>query len=234
VAVDPQAAFRAVNLEGTLNLARQAAKLGIKRFVFISSIGVNGVLTSVDKPFSETDETNPHNAYALSKWDAEQGLLNIANETGLEVVIIRPPLIYGHGAPGNFGAITRAIQRGWVLPLGAIHNQRSFVALENLVDFIITCITHPQAANQTFLVSDGQDISTPELIRGVAEALGVPARLLSVPTSILYAAGKLIGKGESIRSLCGNLQVDISKARSLLGWTPPISVKEGLLRVVRY
>lgn len=229
---DSFAVFRTENTAGTLNLARQAVKIGTKRFVFISSIGVNGSQTTPDKPFSEVDKPHPHNAYALSKWEAEQGLKRIADETGLEVVIIRPPLVYGPNAPGNFGSLMRAVQRGWPLPLGAIHNQRSLVALDNLVDFIITCITHPQAANQTFLVSDGQDLSTTELVRGMAQAAGVPARLLPVPVWALQAGAALLGKGDAVQRLCGNLQVDISKARRLLGWVPPVSVEEGLRRAM--
>jgi nucleoside-diphosphate-sugar epimerase len=229
---DPVSAFRSANTHGTLNLARQAVALGVKRFVFISSIGVNGSQTTLSEPFSEVDEPNPHNAYALSKWEAEQGLMKIAAETGLEVVIIRPPLVYGCGAPGNFGSLMRAVQRGWPLPLGAIHNQRSLVALDNLVDFIITCVTHAKAANQTFLVSDGQDLSTTELVRGMARAAGVRARLVPVPAWALQAGAKLLGKGDAVQRLCGNLQVDISKARELLGWVPPVSVEEGLKRAM--
>jgi nucleoside-diphosphate-sugar epimerase len=229
---NPIEEFRSVNLFGTLNLARQAVDAGVKRFVFISSIGVNGSQTAAGKPFAETDQSKPHNAYALSKRDAEQGLMQIAEETGLEVVIIRPPLVYGFNAPGNFGSLMRAVQRGWPLPLGAVHNQRSLVALDNLVDFIVTCITHPQAANQTFLVSDGQDLSTTELVRGMAQAAGVPARLLPVPVWALQAGASLLGKGDAVQRLCGNLQVDISKARSLLGWVPPVSVEEGLRRAM--
>jgi nucleoside-diphosphate-sugar epimerase len=226
---DPLAVFRAANRDGSLNLAQQAVNAGVKRFVFISSIGVNGSQTEVVKPFFETDQAKPHNDYALSKWEAEQGLMQIAAETGLEVVIIRPPLVYGPNAPGNFGSLMRAVQRAWPLPLGAVHNQRSLVALDNLVDFIVTCITHPQAANQTFLVSDGQDLSTTELVRGMAQAAGVPARLLPVPVWALQAGATLLGKGDAVQRLCGNLQVDISKARNLLGWTPPVSVDAGLL-----
>lgn len=231
-ASDPLLAFRTVNVEGTLNLARQAVAAGVKQFVFISSIGVNGVQTPIGKPFSEADQPNPHNAYALSKWEAEQGLRHIAVETGLAVVIIRPPLVYGCNAPGNFGALMRAVQRGWPLPLGAVHNHRSLVALSNLVDFIVTCISHPQAANQTFLVSDGQDLSTTELVRGMAQAAGVPARLLPVPVWALQAGAKLLGKVDAVQRLCGNLQVDISKARNLLGWVPPVSVEDGLRRAM--
>jgi nucleoside-diphosphate-sugar epimerase len=224
------AEFRLVNVQGTLNLARQAVEAGVKRFVFISSIGVNGAQTALGKPFSEANLPKPHNAYALSKWEAEQGLLRIADETGLEVVIIRPPLVYGLDAPGNFGSLLRSVQRGWPLPLGAVYNQRSLVALDNLVDFIVTCITHPQAAYQTFLVSDRQDLSITELVRGMAQAAGVPARLLPVPVWALQAGASLLGKGDVVQRLCGNLQLDISKARSLLGWVPPVSVEEGLRR----
>ena len=231
-AVDPLAAFRTVNAVGTLNLVRQAVDAGVTRFVFVSSIGVNGAQTAPGKPFSEADQPNPQNAYALSKREAEQSLLRIADETGLEVVIIRPPLVYGCNAPGNFGSLMRAVQRGWPLPLGAVHNQRSLVALDNLVDFIITCISHPQAANQTFLVSDGQDLSTTELVRGMAQAAGVSACLLPVPVWALQAGATLLGKGDAVQRLCGNLQVDTSKARQLLGWVPPVSVAEGLRRAV--
>lgn len=229
---DPLAAFRITNLAGTLNLAHQAVNAGIKRFVFISSIGVNGSRTAIGKPFSEADKPSPHNAYALSKWEAEQGLLRIADQTGLEVVIIRPPLVYGWNAPGNFGSLMRAVQRGWPLPLGAIHNQRSLIALDNLVDFIITCVTHPKAANQTFLISDGQDLSTTELVRGMAQAARMPARLLPVPVWALEWAGRLAGKGDTIQRLCGNLQIDSSKARDLLGWESKVSVQEGLRRAM--
>lgn len=232
VAGNPLAEFRKVNVEGSLNLAQQAMRAGVKRFIFISSIGVNGVTTAPGKAFSEKDKVNPHNAYAISKWEAEQGLMNIAAETGLEVVIIRPPLVYGHNAPGNFGSLVKAIKRGIPLPLKNINNQRSFIALDNLIDFIITCTTHPNAENQTFLVSDGEDISTTELIRGIANAAGVSPRLFPIPTWALQMGGNLLGKGDAVQRLCGNLQVDISKARDLLGWTPPISVEEGLKRAV--
>jgi nucleoside-diphosphate-sugar epimerase len=229
---DPLKAFRDVNVAGTLNLARQAAAAGVKRFVFISSIGVNGLETVSGIPFNEGSETKPHNAYAISKWEAEKGLMAIAAETKLEVVIIRPPLVYGCKAPGNFGSLIRAVQRGWPLPLGAVHNQRSLVALDNLLDFIVTCTTHPQAANQTFLVSDGHDLSTTELLRGMAQAAGVSARLLPVPLWALQAGASLLWKGDVVQRLCGNLQVDISKARILLGWVPPVSVEEGLRRAM--
>ncbi len=224
--------FRKVNVAGTEHLARVAAASGVKRFVYVSSIGVNGAQTAPGRSFSEADKPSPHSAYALSKREAEQGLLRVADETRLEVAIIRPPLVYGFGAPGNFGTLMRAVQRGLPLPLGAVHNQRSLVALDNLVDFIMTCAIHPQAASQTFLVSDGQDLSTTELVRGMAQAAGVPARLLPVPVWALQAGASFLGKGDAVQRLCGNLQVDISKARSLLGWVPPVSVEEGLRRAM--
>jgi nucleoside-diphosphate-sugar epimerase len=232
IAPDPLAAFRAANVDGTLNLARQAAVFGVKRFVFVSSIKVNGESTRCGHAFSESDPPLPQDAYGQSKYEAEQGLRQLSADTGMEVVIIRPPLVYGPGVKANFAALMRAVQRGWPLPLGAVHNQRSLVALDNLVDFILTCITHPLAANQTFLVSDGQDLSTTELVRGMAQAAGVPARLLPVPVWALQAGAALLGKGDAVQRLCGNLQVDISKARSLLGWLPPVSVEEGLGRAM--
>jgi nucleoside-diphosphate-sugar epimerase len=231
-ATDPLAAFRTVNVDGTLNLARQAAASGVKRFVFISSVKVNGESTEPGHAFSEADAPNPQDAYGQSKHEAEQGLRQIAYDTGIEVVIIRPPLVYGPRVKANFAALMRAVQRGWPLPLGAVHNQRSLVALDNMVDLIVTCITHPQAANQTFLVSDGEDLSTPDLIRRMARAMSRPARLLPVPKSVLMAAATILGKRDMAQRLCGDLQVDISKARTLLGWNPPISVDEGLRRAV--
>jgi nucleoside-diphosphate-sugar epimerase len=231
-AADPLTAFRAVNVEGTLNLARQAAAAGVKRFVFISSVKVNGEFTAPGRAFTEADAPMPQDAYGQSKHEAEQGLRQLSSDMGMEVVIIRPPLVYGPGVKANFSTLMHAVQRGWPLPLGAVHNQRSLVALSNLVDFIVTCITHPQAANQTFLVSDRQDLSTAELVRGMAQAAGVPARLLPVPVWALQAGASLLGKGDVVQRLCGNLQIDASKARSVLGWVPPVSVEEGLRRAM--
>ena len=231
-AENPLAEFRRINLQGTQNLARQAAAAGAKRFVFISSVKVNGELTQPGSAFIESDTPNPQDAYGQSKYEAERCLRKIAAETGMEVVIIRPPLVYGPGVKANFAALMRAVQRGYPLPLGSVHNQRSLVALDNLVDFIVTCATHPKAANQTFLVSDGQDLSTTELIRGLAHAAGVTARLLPVPVPWLRAVAGLMGKADTVDRLCGNLQVDISKARKLLDWTPPVTVGEGLRRAV--
>ena len=229
---DPLKAFRVVNVDGTLNLARQAALAGIKRFVFVSSVKVNGERTLPGRAFNEVDIPCPQDAYGQSKHEAEKGLRQLSVDTGMEVVIIRPPLVYGPGVKANFASLMLAVQRGWPLPLGVVHNQRSLVALDNLVDFIITCITHPEAANQTFLVSDGQDLSTTELVRGMAQAVRVPARLLPAPVWTLQAVATLLGKSDLVQRLCGNLQVDISKARILLGWVPPVSVEEGLKRAM--
>ncbi len=181
---------------------------------------------------AKTDVAAPCDDYALSKYEAECALQSVAGASGMEWVIVRPPLVYGPGVRANFAALKRVVRRGYPLPLGAVNNQRSLVALDNLVDLIVTCSTHPQAANQTFLVSDGQDLSTTELVRGMAQAAGVPARLLPVPVWALQAGALLLGKGDAVQRLCGNLQVDISKARRLLDWVPPVSVAEGLRRAM--
>jgi len=227
-AVDPLVEYRSVNVDGTMALARQAVAAGVKRFIFISSIGVNGNINTA--PFNETDTPAPAEPYAQSKYEAEIALLQLASETGLEVVIIRPPLVYGANAPGNFRSLVKAISKGLPLPLGAIHNKRSLVALDNLVDLIIACIDHPAAANQIFLAGDGEDISTTQLLRGVANAMGKPSRLIPIPASWLMMAATVLGKKAVAQRLLGSLQVDISKARQLLGWAPPISVAEGLRR----
>ena len=229
---DPIAAFREVNVGGSLNLARQAAAAGVKRFVFVSTAKVNGESTQPDRPFTEADIPNPQDAYSLSKYEAEQGLRQISADTGMEVVIIRPPLVYGPGVKANFATLMQAVQQGRPLALGSVNNRRSLVALDNLVDFIIVCMTHAEAANQTFLVSDGNDLSTTELVRGLARAAGVSPRLLPVPVWALQAGAMLLGKEDEVQRLCGSLQVDISKARNLLGWRPPVVVEEGLRRAV--
>lgn len=221
--------FRRVNFHGSLNLARQAAAIGVRRFLFVSSIGVNGAET-FQQPFTDQCQVVPHSPYAVSKYEAELALQALAIETGMEVVIIRPPLVYGPRAPGNFGSLMRWLARGVPLPLGAINNRRSMVALDNLVDLIVTCIDHPAAANQTFLVSDGEDLSTTQLLQRLGRALGKPARLVPVPAMLLKAGAALVGKPAIAQRLCGSLQVDISKTQQLLGWTPPLSVDEGLKR----
>ncbi len=228
VATDPLNEFRKVNVNGTLNLAKQAVTAAVKRFVFISSVKVNGEYTQLDKPFTEIDTPNPQDPYGISKSEAEQGLMLIAQKTGMEVVIIRPPLVYGAGVKANFASVMEMVSRCIPLPLGAIHNKRSFVYIDNLVSLIVKCVDHPAAANQVFLVSDGNDLSTTELLRGCANALGVRSRLLSIPQKLIEFLAALIGKKDVAQRLCGNLQVDITKARRLLDWKPPITVEEGL------
>jgi len=225
-AADPIAEFRKVNVEGTLNLARQAAKAGVKRFVFLSSIGVNGNQTS--QAFTECDEPHPHDPYSIAKYEAELALMELSKETGIEVVIIRPPLVYAFHAPGNFKTLVRWMQKVVPLPLGAIHNQRSLIALDNLVDFIVLCTYHPKAANQTFLISDGEDVSTTELLQRVSKALDKPAFLMPIPVGLMRFAAKIIGKGDVADRLFGSLQVDSSKARDLLGWQPVVTMDEQL------
>ena len=231
-AENPLEEYRRINVQGTLNLAENAVTAGISRFVYLSTAKVNGESTHKGQAFSESDEPNPLDPYAVSKHEAEQGLRKIADQTGMDVVIIRPPLVYGPGVKANFAALLRAVQKGWPLPLGVIHNQRSLVALDNLVDFIMTCAIHPKAANQTFMVSDGHDISTTELVHGLAHAAGVLTHLLPVPIWILQWVGRFLGKGDTVGRLCNNLQINSSKARDLLGWVPPVSVHEGLQRAV--
>ena len=221
---DPLAEYRRINVAGMCTLARQAASAGVKRFVFLSSVKVNGESGC----YTEADPPAPEDAYGISKHEAELALRAIAKDTDMEVVIIRSPLVYGPGVRANFLALMRAVSRGIPLPLGAVNNRRSLVALRNLVDFIITCIEHPAAANETLLLSDGEDLSTTDLIRRLARAMGRPARLLPVPPSVLIAGAALLGQRDIAQRLLGTLQVDISKARELLRWEPPITVDEGL------
>lgn len=225
---DPLSAFRAVNVEGTLNLARQAAAAGVQRFIFISSIKVNGEGTAPGSAFTADDEPAPADSYGVSKMEAEQGLRKLALETAMEVVIIRPVLVYGPGVKANFFNMMRWLDKGIPLPFGAIYNSRSLVALDNLVDLVLTCIVHPAAANQTFLVSDAEDLSTTVLLSKMAKALNKPARLIPIPAWILQGGAALLGKKGLSQRLCGSLQVDITKTRSLLGWTPPLSVDAAL------
>lgn len=230
---NPLEAFRTVNTNGTKRLAQVAAEYGVKRFIYISSVGVNGKLT-LNLPFTENDVATPHNDYSLSKWEAEQRLQNISNKTGIEIVIVRPPLVYGPGVKANFFLMIQWLARGLPLPLGAIHNKRSLVALDNLVDLIMTCMDHPSAANQIFLAGDGEDLSTPELLRRLGKALGSPARLFPFPQILLKLCLKMVGKEDVAQSLYGSLQVDISKARELLGWNPSVSVNNGLLKTAEW
>ncbi|SJM93110.1 UDP-glucose 4-epimerase [Crenothrix polyspora] len=233
VSQDPLAEFRKTNCAATLNLARQAAEAGVKRFIFISSIKVNGEGTLPGKPYTENIEPAPVDPYGVSKREAEDGLRALATETGLQVVIIRPPLIYGAGVKGNLLSLLRWINKGIPLPLGAIHNKRSFVALDNLLDLIAVCLHHPQAANQTFLVADSEDMSTTVLLRGIAKALDKRVFLLPVPEKLLKILLTLLGRGDIGQRLCDSLQLDTSKAKTLLGWIPPVSTDEGLRRLAK-
>ncbi|OPA91301.1 NAD-dependent dehydratase [Pseudomonas fluorescens] len=228
---DPLAAFRKVNVQGTLNLAEQAAQAGVRRFVFISSIKVNGEGTQPGRPYTAQDVPAPSDPYGISKLEAEQGLLALAARTRMEVVIIRPVLVYGPGVKANFFNMMRWLEKGVPLPFGAINNSRSLVALDNLVDLIIRSIDHPGAANQVFLVSDGEDLSTTQLLRKTAVALGKSARLLPVPGWMLSTAANLLGKKSLSQRLCGSLQVDINKTTTLLQWSPPVSVDNALKSV---
>lgn len=222
--------YRDINVHGTLNLARQAAAHGVKRFIFLSSIKVNGESTSCDESFSTTSVERPTEPYGVSKYEAENGLKILADETDLEVVIIRAPIIYGSGVKGNFASIITLAQKNLPLPLGAINNRRSLVALDNLVDLIIACIDHPNAANQTFLVSDGRDVSTTELLEILTRAVGKKPRLIPLPKKWLRFVGKLVGQEAIVERLCGNLQIDITYTKQTLDWEPPVSFEEGINR----
>ncbi len=228
---DTLKAYREVNVCSTLKLARQAAMAGVRRFVFVSSIKVNGEFTEAGQSFTADDVSAPEEPYGVSKHEAEQLLRQIAAETGMEVVIIRPPLVYGPGVKANFESMMRWLARGVPLPLAAVtQNRRSLVALDNLVDLIVTCLTHLSAANQTFLVSDGEDLSTADLLRRMGAALGHPARLFYMPPSMLKLGSQLVNKPGIYQRLCSSLQLDVAKTRQLLGWIPPVSVDEGLRR----
>ena len=225
-AADPLAEFRSVNTEGTARLAREAARAGVKRLVFISSIKVCGEESFI--PYTEDIFAQPTDPYGISKWEAEQILRQIESETGLEVVVVRPTLVYGPGVKANFLNMMRVVQRGIPLPLASIKNRRSLIYVGNLVDALVACAAHPAAAGQTYLVSDGEDISTPELVRRTATALGVPVRLFPVPLALMCLAGILAGKSAAVNRLTGSLAVDSSRIRRELGWTPPYAMEEGL------
>jgi nucleoside-diphosphate-sugar epimerase len=227
-ATDSLAEFRRVNVAGTVDLARAAALAGVKRFIFISSIKVNGEQTADGCRFGALDVPAPQDPYAISKYEAEVKLREIEAQTGMSVVIIRPPLVYGPGVGANFKSMMRVLLKGWPLPLGAINNRRSLVGIANLVDLIIATLQHPAAAGRTFLVSDGVDLSTTQLLRSLAAALAVPARLLPVPRPVLERAAGLLGKGAIAQRLCGSLVVDITDTCNALNWTPPVSQNAGL------
>ncbi|MDP1871630.1 MAG: SDR family oxidoreductase [Gallionella sp.] len=222
------AEFRRVNVAGTENLARQAARAGVKRLVYVSSIKVNGEATEGVRKFSELDAPVPQDPYGVSKYEAEQALHRVAAETGLEVVIVRPPLVYGAGVKGNFAQMLKVLALGIPLPLASVGNRRSLIYVGNLVDALILCATHPAAAGQTYLVSDGDDVSTPELLRELGDAMGHPARLLPCPQALLKLAGRLTGKADQVERLLGSLRVDSDKIRRELGWTPPYTPQQGL------
>lgn len=224
---DPLHQFEAANHLGTRNLAEQAARAGVGRFVFMSTIGVNGD-NSGSSTYTERDVPKPHNHYSVSKFHAEQALQQVAASTGIQVVILRAPLVYGPGNPGNFYSLLRIVASGIPLPFASLRNRRSFIYVGNLVDALAVCAAHPAAAAKTFLVSDGEDVSTPDLIRRTAGALGVPARLLPFPVGLMTLAGRATGKSGAVNRLTGSLVVDSSGIRKELGWRPPFSMEEGL------
>jgi UDP-glucose 4-epimerase len=228
LAEDPQKEFMETNCFGTLNLARQAAKAGVKRFIFISSIKVNGEQSHSGRPFSFDDPRRAEDPYGISKANAEEGLLIIADETRLEVTIIRPPLVYGPDVKANFAALLKLASKNFPLPLGCVNNKRSFVALDNLINLIVTCIDHPKAANQVFLVSDDNDVSTSKLFSIMVEAFGKKARLINISPYFLRLIAKLIGKEGMIDRLCGDLVVDIRHTKNTLDWTPVVSLVDGI------
>lgn len=226
------ARLHATNVEGALRLASQAADAGVRRLVFLSSIKAWGEVTQAGHPAREDDPCHPEDAYGRSKLQAEQALRALATQRGLELVIVRSPLVYGPGVKANFAALVRAVSAGWPLPLGAVSNARSLVALDNLVDFLLCCASHPRAAGEVFNVSDGADLSTADLVRILAATAGRPARLFPVPRLWLQFAGRTLGRAEAVRRLVDNLQVDITKARQVLGWRPPLTVEQGMRRLL--
>lgn len=219
--------YRPVNVEGTRRLAEQAAQACVKRVVFVSSVKVNGEQTH-ERAFTVTDVPEPEDAYGISKWEAEQVLAEVSVRTGLETVIVRPPLVYGPGVKGNFARLVALAQRRLPLPLGAIDNCRSLVALPNLVDLLVRCVEASEASGQTFFVSDGEDVSTPQLVRLLGEASGRKTALVPVPPALLRMAGRLTGRSEQVERLCGSLQVDISVTKEVLGWQPPMTLRQAL------
>lgn len=228
LSTDPLSEFRKVNVEGTEHLARCAAASGVKRIVYVSSIKVNGEGTRSGSCYTEQDLPCPSDPYGVSKWEAEQALCRVAAETGLEVVVVRPPLIYGAEVKGNFALMAKSILKGVPLPFASVKNLRSLVYIENLVEALIICATHPAAAGQTYLISDGEDISTPELMRSLGAGMGLRARLFSSPSCLLEWLGAMVGKADQIQRLLGSLQVDSGKIRRELNWTPPYTLQQGL------
>lgn len=230
---DPLIEFRKMNVVASEQLARSAAAKGVKRFVYVSSIKVNGEATMGEHKFSEQDLANPQDPYGITKWEAEQALHNVAEETGLELVIIRPPLVYGAGVKGNFKQMLRIVSMGIPLPLASIKNRRDLIYVENLVDALITSAIHPDAVGKTFLVSDGEAVSTPSLLRVLAQEQSKSSWLFAFPIQILNLIAKLVGKSAQVGRLTGSLQIDSSKIRRDLSWVPPYTLKEGLQKTVR-
>ena len=233
-AQDPLTEFRRVNTLGTEILARAAAHCGVKRLVFLSSIKVNGESAPSDAPFDQASPAMPQDAYAISKWEAEQALVRVSAETGLEIVVLRCPLVYGPGVKGNLLRLLQAVDRGIPLPFALAKNRRSLIYLDNLTDVIATCLTHPAAAGKTYLVSDDEDVSTAELISRIAQALGKPSRLWPCPLGLMELAGMLTGKSNEITRLLGSLCIDSSKIRGELDWTPPYTLEQGLAETARW
>jgi nucleoside-diphosphate-sugar epimerase len=227
-------AYRRINVDGTRNLAKQAAGIGIKRFIFLSSIKVNGEGTIALKSFKYNDISQPEDAYGISKWEAEQALLEISKQTGLEVVIIRPPLVYGEGVKGNFLRLLDLVYKQMPLPFAKINNLRSFIGLDNLIDLIICCIDHPKAAGKNFLVSDGEDLSTPDLIMKLSKLMDKSPRLFQFPQLIIQLTARLVGKSSEVKRLLESLRIDNSYTREILGWSPVLSLDESLKKTVRW
>jgi nucleoside-diphosphate-sugar epimerase len=228
---DPLQAFRETNVEGTMTLARAAVNAGVRRFVFISSIKVNGELTTPGNPFHAGGTPHPGDPYGMSKWEAEQQLRRLADKTGLDVVVVRPALVYGQGVGGNFGRLINWVGRDLPIPLGCVENRRSMIGLGNLSDLIVRCVRQPEAAQQTFCAADGEDYSTPQWITKIAEAMRRPARLMSIPLWPFQTLAAFSGQEAYFERLCGSLEVSIDDARRILNWTPPFSVDEGLSHI---
>ncbi|MBD8123300.1 SDR family oxidoreductase [Pseudomonas lutea] len=233
-AADPLSLYREVNALGTLNLARQAASAGVRRFIFISTIKVNGESTGRGQCFHADDTPAPSDPYAVSKYEAEQGLMALAKSSAMQVVIIRPVLVYGPGVKANFLQLMRALRRGVPLPLGGVNNARSLVSLDNLIDLIRVCLDHPAAANEVFLVSDGQDLSTRDLANLLKRHLPASSWLIPVPESLIMLGATLLGRKSAAERVLGSLRVDIGKTRERLQWQPPVSAEDGLKKTVEH
>lgn len=230
---EPLNAFREINVKGTERLCKQACDMGVRRFIFVSSIKVNGEATN-GHAFRADDAPNYQDPYGQSKWEAEERLRILAEEAGMEWVVVRPPLIYGPGVRGNFLTLLACVSRGMPLPLGSVNNQRSLIGVQNLASLLNLLIDHPAAAGKRFLVKDGEDVSTPELIRKVATALHRTPRLIPIPESLLLTAGTLLHRRPAVERLCGSLVVDTTKTTELLQWTPPHSLDSGLQSTARW